>query len=596
MRTIAFYSYKGGVGRSLLVANVAKYLSIIGKSVFALDFDLEAPGLHYKFELEPTAKKRDPGAGLVDLLTEFLKSARLPVSLADFGCEIETPKTSGKIRLMWPGAAPHGDYWRKLASLDWHDLFYGPKAVGALFFSELQQRIQREFKPDFLLIDARTGITEMGGVATTILPEMVVALGLPTREHLEGLRAVMHGIRKSPRGRGVRPIEIIPVVSRLANDPATLEAEGLKRVLTFLNEPVGTSGETLDLSEVAVLHSEPSLTSGERLLVGGTNSPQDLPLLRDYLRLFSRIIPPEEIRPHVGALIVQATARILDDPEGAQANLEELTTYCADPDAYRALLKLYRLRRAPFDKILGTAAMMCELSSVSTSEPILFDVVKAAFSDPRTAEVHRRYAPFGESVWSAAGGRDSKIAIGLSTAYLPEDVDAAINVLRAHTEAVDPPGLDVVIRLIELLRAQRRTADGISMIERFKGVHGGAAALHAAWTRLVVDAKEPASARSLLLDKTFRLDLVASEDPVAAYRIRQLAGNDRPLELLNEITDQTIVEGSLGKLRELAEVYAEQGRLRDFETKIKHSRLPPNLTDDLLETVARQWRQRGLFR
>ena len=51
MRTITFYSYKGGVGRSLLVANAARYLSTLGKKVFALDLDLEAPGLHYKFEL-----------------------------------------------------------------------------------------------------------------------------------------------------------------------------------------------------------------------------------------------------------------------------------------------------------------------------------------------------------------------------------------------------------------------------------------------------------------------------------------------------------------------------------------------------------------
>ena len=46
MRTITYYSYKGGVGRTLLVANTAKYLSTLGKTVFALDLDLEAPGLH----------------------------------------------------------------------------------------------------------------------------------------------------------------------------------------------------------------------------------------------------------------------------------------------------------------------------------------------------------------------------------------------------------------------------------------------------------------------------------------------------------------------------------------------------------------------
>ncbi len=38
---------------------------------------------------------------------------------------------------------------------------------GVPFFLELKKRIRNEFSPDFLLIDSRTGITEIGGVATT---------------------------------------------------------------------------------------------------------------------------------------------------------------------------------------------------------------------------------------------------------------------------------------------------------------------------------------------------------------------------------------------------------------------------------------------
>ena len=42
-----FYSYKGGVGRSLLLANAARFLATLGKGVVAIDFDFEAPGLHF---------------------------------------------------------------------------------------------------------------------------------------------------------------------------------------------------------------------------------------------------------------------------------------------------------------------------------------------------------------------------------------------------------------------------------------------------------------------------------------------------------------------------------------------------------------------
>src|SRR4051812_16178325 len=46
---ITFYSFKGGVGRSMALANIAVQLARRGKRVLAVDWDLEAPGLHRYF-------------------------------------------------------------------------------------------------------------------------------------------------------------------------------------------------------------------------------------------------------------------------------------------------------------------------------------------------------------------------------------------------------------------------------------------------------------------------------------------------------------------------------------------------------------------
>src|SRR5436190_19628321 len=73
MKTITFYSYKGGVGRSLILANLAQRLVEFGKSVCMLDFDLEAPGLPFKFNLEKileTDKK-----GIVDFISAYQNSS-----------------------------------------------------------------------------------------------------------------------------------------------------------------------------------------------------------------------------------------------------------------------------------------------------------------------------------------------------------------------------------------------------------------------------------------------------------------------------------------------------------------------------------------
>jgi MinD-like ATPase involved in chromosome partitioning or flagellar assembly len=45
-----FYSYKGGVGRSMALANVGVMLASAGHRVLLVDWDLEAPGIEAYFE------------------------------------------------------------------------------------------------------------------------------------------------------------------------------------------------------------------------------------------------------------------------------------------------------------------------------------------------------------------------------------------------------------------------------------------------------------------------------------------------------------------------------------------------------------------
>jgi hypothetical protein len=45
-KIVTFYSYKGGTGRTMALANVGWILAASGKRVLLIDWDLEAPGLH----------------------------------------------------------------------------------------------------------------------------------------------------------------------------------------------------------------------------------------------------------------------------------------------------------------------------------------------------------------------------------------------------------------------------------------------------------------------------------------------------------------------------------------------------------------------
>ena len=57
MKSILFYSFKGGVGRTQTLLNVAKYLANdLGKKILIVDFDIYAPGVSYHLDL---GKKED---------------------------------------------------------------------------------------------------------------------------------------------------------------------------------------------------------------------------------------------------------------------------------------------------------------------------------------------------------------------------------------------------------------------------------------------------------------------------------------------------------------------------------------------------------
>jgi MinD-like ATPase involved in chromosome partitioning or flagellar assembly len=66
---VTFYSYKGGVGRTFTMANVAALLSKWGYKTLCIDWDLEAPGLHLYFQ--PWIKQ-ETQSGLTELIQDYV--------------------------------------------------------------------------------------------------------------------------------------------------------------------------------------------------------------------------------------------------------------------------------------------------------------------------------------------------------------------------------------------------------------------------------------------------------------------------------------------------------------------------------------------
>src|SRR5437879_1661981 len=75
MFVTTFYSYKGGVGRSMALANVASELAQRGKSVLVADFDLEAPGLA-SFTFNGCDRQTNDVPGLIDFIRHWLDEGK----------------------------------------------------------------------------------------------------------------------------------------------------------------------------------------------------------------------------------------------------------------------------------------------------------------------------------------------------------------------------------------------------------------------------------------------------------------------------------------------------------------------------------------
>jgi tetratricopeptide (TPR) repeat protein/cellulose biosynthesis protein BcsQ len=297
VRTIAFYSYKGGVGRTLALANAGIRLSRLGYRVVTLDLDLEAPGLHHKWNLDPRRKPLTIERGLVDILYGFVTQGSVPKALDGYLLDVSDPGDKrGSIHFLPAGTAPSATYSKRLARIDWHALFHREDSEGILFFRELKELIRKEYTPDFLLIDARTGFTDMGGVATTVLADQVFCLMLNNHEHLEGSRAVMRGMLDAHRLQDEPPVKLGAILARYRRTRDDVaEARDKESVQAYLNEPADNLGLTLTIPEVIVLRAETTLEQQERLLLlDSDHADHDLPLLRDYLGLCSWIVPTDD--------------------------------------------------------------------------------------------------------------------------------------------------------------------------------------------------------------------------------------------------------------------------------------------------------------
>jgi MinD-like ATPase involved in chromosome partitioning or flagellar assembly len=273
MYTITFYSFKGGVGRTMALVNVAAQLAKMGRKVLLVDFDLEAPGLETFEHLRPP----QPHPGMVEYVTEYMRTKRAPDVRGYVYSAGSVGEKGGQIWVM-PAGRRDATYQTSLAKIDWLKLYRDDD--GFLLFEDTRAQWEQEYKPDYVLIDSRTGHTDVEGICTRQLPDAVVVLFFPNEQNLVGLRDVCRRIRSEQTSGLEKYIRLHFVMSNVPD----LDDEDriLRNIREKFQQELGYQEEDV------IIHRYPSL----RLLsqaIFVLDNPESR-LTREYKRLVRRLM------------------------------------------------------------------------------------------------------------------------------------------------------------------------------------------------------------------------------------------------------------------------------------------------------------------
>jgi tetratricopeptide (TPR) repeat protein len=295
-KIITFYSYKGGAGRTMALANVAWILASNGFKVLVVDWDLDSPGLHKYFHPFLDRDKITVTPGVIDLINDYAWAA---TSAEDRPGDWHLPYAQilrHAISVNWQHFPPGGtldfvsagrqnrDYPDVIAAVDW-DNFY-QRLGGGQFFGALRANMKANY--DFTLIDSRTGLSDIADICTVSMPDILVDCFTLSDQAIDGASAVARSVDQKYHDRNIR---ILPVPMRI--DDAEKEKLDAGRALArakFDHFPRGmTEEEASAYWKFVEIPYKPFYAFEESLAAFGDSPGSPLSLLASFERLTSVI-------------------------------------------------------------------------------------------------------------------------------------------------------------------------------------------------------------------------------------------------------------------------------------------------------------------
>jgi MinD-like ATPase involved in chromosome partitioning or flagellar assembly len=248
---VTFYSYKGGTGRTMALANIAWILASNGQRVLAIDWDLESPGLHKFFHPFLDGATITDTPGVIDIIRNYQRAAIESKPRADDWHLEYAQILQHAVSLDWDHFEEPGTldflsagqqnrvYSANVSGMDWDDFY--DRLGGGQFFDALRADMKRNY--DYVLIDSRTGISDIADVCTVQFPDVLVDCFTLNDQSIDGAAAVAKDIDKRYHERKIR---ILPVPMRIVDSEKEKHDIGRNFArLKFSGFPSGLSPEQM---------------------------------------------------------------------------------------------------------------------------------------------------------------------------------------------------------------------------------------------------------------------------------------------------------------------------------------------------------------
>jgi cellulose biosynthesis protein BcsQ len=280
-RTVTFYSFKGGVGRTTALTHVAWILAMRGRKVVAVDLDLEAPGLSTAFNLKP-----QPKYGIVDYFYErsYLPEGIEPnISIAEIFGEVRIPNATGRLFVV-PAGFLNLDYVSKVDDLHATTVIDGDQSLWSVFKREIYEQL----KPDILLIDSRTGINQWGALSLIQAADEAIIFLFPNEQNKQGIELLLQSLQSLKKLSINFVFSPVPDVTKIGLSKVKEICKSLfERIKIVTNE--NNNEEDIDNYQSKI--EEPLVVPYIQLIALADNYP--VPALLDYYNKIANLIDEE---------------------------------------------------------------------------------------------------------------------------------------------------------------------------------------------------------------------------------------------------------------------------------------------------------------